>query len=239
MSESADLTKEEILTEYYQKFYHSNLYGNRCQSIGTRYFDYRLEKSWLKSSETPERLLEVGFASGEHMSKTRVFPKLEYVGLDINEPATQQYIEKINPELRSRLRFVKSNSESMPFQQNTFDRIVSTCLLHHVKEPLKVLQEIRRFSKNNAQIAIGLPADPGLLNRLIKNLITYPSLRKLGVDNPRLIYALEHPNQIGGLIALAKHVFQDDTVKVIYSPFRFPTWNLNLMVVVHIKLNKA
>lgn len=76
MSERADLTKEETLTEYYQKFYHSNQYGNRCQSIGTRYFDYRLEESWLKSSETSERLLEVGFASGEHMSIARDCPNL-------------------------------------------------------------------------------------------------------------------------------------------------------------------
>jgi SAM-dependent methyltransferase len=238
MTESKGLTKEEILTEYYRKQYHSCLYGTRCQSIGTKYFDHRLESSWVHPAEPPKKLLEVGFASGEHISRIKVFPKLEYVGLDINRPTTQVYIDALVPEMRSKLKFVQSDAAEMPFENNTFDRVVSTCLLHHVKEPLKVLQEIRRVTENKGQIAIGLPADPGLLNRMVKYLITYPAMRKLGVEHPKFIYALEHPNQIGGLLEIVKYVFYKDQVKVTFFPFRIRSWNLNLLAVVHIQIKK-
>lgn len=238
MSKSADKSKESILSEYYLKYYHSTLYQNACQSLGTRYFDYQLERSWQHPTEPPRKLLEIGFASGEHVSKVRAFPSEEYVGLDINSPATQDYLDALPVEKHEKLKFVQSDAADMPFNSNHFDRVVSTCLLHHVSEPLKVLQEIRRVTSDNGQIAIGMPADPGILNRLIKTFVTYPGMRRAGVKNPKLIYALEHPNQIGGLIALANHVFQDDELRVTYAPFRIPSWNLNLMVIVHVRISK-
>jgi ubiquinone/menaquinone biosynthesis C-methylase UbiE len=238
MSGNEEVSKEGILAEYYEKYYHSLLHTNSCQSLGTRYFDKQLERTWTDSEYVPIKLLEVGFASGEHISKIRNFPSQEYVGLDINYPATSKYIDSLPPQARSKLKLVKSDAADMPFENARFDRVVSTCLMHHVNEPLKVFQEIRRVTRDGGEIAIGLPTDPGMLNRLIKTLITYPSMKKLGVARPKTIYALEHPNQIGGLIELAKFVFKNDKLNVSYSPFRLPTWNFNLMVVIHVKVIK-
>jgi ubiquinone/menaquinone biosynthesis C-methylase UbiE len=238
MPMSAHTTKDEILDQYYRNFYHSTLYENTCQSIGTRYFDARLENSWMNKDEAPKKLLEIGFASGEHISKVHSFPTEEYVGLDLKTPATQKYIDALPFEQRAILNIIQSNAAEMPFADNKFDRVVSTCLLHHVEEPLKVLQEVRRVTQDKGEIAIGIPADPGLLNRFVKHLITYPGMRKIGVENPKLIYALEHPNQVGGLIELAKHVFQSDSLDISYSPFRIRSWNFNLMIVIHVQIHK-
>lgn len=238
MSENEAVSKESILAEYYEKFYHSLLHKNSCQSFGTRYFDRRLENSWVDREYVPKKLLEVGFASGEHVSKVKSFPSEEYVGLDINAPATLEYMEALSQEARDKLKLVKSDAANMPFEDSRFDRVISTCLLHHVKEPLKVLQEIRRVTSDGGEISIGLPTDPGMLNRLIKTVITYPSMRKLGVASPKTIYALEHPNQVGGLIELARFVFKEDNLNFSYSPLRLPTWNFNLMVVIHVRIIK-
>jgi phosphatidylethanolamine/phosphatidyl-N-methylethanolamine N-methyltransferase len=238
MSENEAVSKESILAEYYEKFYHSLLHKNSCQSFGTRYFDRRLENSWVDREYVPKKLLEVGFASGEHVSKVKSFPSEEYVGLDINAPATFEYIDALPKEARDKLKLVKSDAANMPFEDSSFDRVVATCLLHHVNEPLKVLQEIRRVTRNGGEVSIGLPTDPGMLNRLIKTFVTYPSMRKLGVASPKTIYALEHPNQVGGLIELARFIFKDDRLKLTYSPFRLPTWNFNLMVVIQVQITK-
>jgi hypothetical protein len=63
-------------------------------------------------------------------------------------------------------------------------------------------------------------------------------MRKQGIKDPRLIYALEHPNQIGGLVTLARHVFGNDILRVTFEPFKIHSWNFNLMVVLHVTVVK-
>jgi hypothetical protein len=49
---------------------------------------------------------------------------------------------------------------------------------------------------------------------------------------------LEHPNQVGGLIELARFVFKEDSLNLTYSPLRLPTWNFNLMIVINVRIIK-
>jgi hypothetical protein len=85
------------------------------------------------------------------------------------------------------------------------------------------------------EIAIGLPTDPGLINRLIKYMFTYRKARKVGICNPKLIYSLEHRNHIGGLIDIALAVYKNDIVTVRYRPFGIKSWNLNLAVLIKVQ----
>lgn len=115
---------------------------------------------------------------------------------------------------------------------------MSTCLLAHVKEPERVLSEIRRVVRGGGQVVIGLPADPGILNRLVKILITYPKMRRHGISNPRLEYAREHINGVGNLIEMAKFCFKQDKVKFCYYPFFVRSWNANVAVVLNCRVEK-
>jgi len=133
---------------------------------------------------------------------------------------------------------VTGNAEEMPFDDDTFDLVVSTCLLAHVKEPEKVLSEIRRVVRGGGQIVIGLPTDPGILNRLVKVIITYPKMRRHGVSNPRLEYAREHINGVGNLIEMAKFLLMEDQLKFRYYPFFVRSWNANLAVVLICRVEK-
>lgn len=140
---------------------------------------------------------------------------------------------------QAKVNFVTGNAEKISFPDSYFDRVVSTCLLHHVNDPLAVLLESRRVVSNGGEVAFILPADPGMLNRLIKLLITYPRIRKNSSFDPRLIYALEHPNKIDSLLALLKFVFEKDDYKIKYYPFKVPSWNLNLAITFHARINKV
>jgi hypothetical protein len=93
---------------------------------------------------------------------------------------------------------------------------------------------MRRVTKIGGEIGISLPADPGVLNRFIKSIISYPRIRKLTDLDPKLIYALEHKNHIGGMLSIMKYVFRDDELKIKYHPFRLKSWNLNLAIVVKV-----
>ena len=53
---------------------------------------------------------------------------------------------------------------------------------------------------------------------------------------PPLFYALDHKNQVGSIIEQIKFVFQDDLLTLDYRPFYLKTWNGNLLVLAHIKM---
>jgi ubiquinone/menaquinone biosynthesis C-methylase UbiE len=40
-----------------------------------------------------------------------------------------------------------ANVESLPFQDNSFDRVIATCLFHHLENPTKGFEQIRRVTK--------------------------------------------------------------------------------------------
>ena len=55
-----------------------------------------------------------------------------------------------------------------PYTDNSFDRVIATCLLHHLDNPIIALQEIRRIVKTDGIVSISLPCDPGLAYRIAK-----------------------------------------------------------------------
>lgn len=120
----------------------------------------------------------------------------------------------------------------MPFADSHFDISLSTCVLAHVRDPESVFSELRRVTRIGGQVIVAMPTDPGILNRAVKRLVTYRSMRRAGVSNPRLNYAREHINSIGNLLTIANHVFRNDKVQIKNFPLPLPTWNFNLIVTI-------
>jgi hypothetical protein len=83
-----------------------------------------------------------------------------------------------------------------------------------------------------------MPCDPGLANRAIKSLITYRGMRKQGISNSQLIYALGHVNPISNLLTIASDTNKYDQIKLDYFPLKVPSWNLNILVTLHVKILK-
>jgi ubiquinone/menaquinone biosynthesis C-methylase UbiE len=181
-------------------------------------------------------VLEIGGSSGEHLLyvKKKEFTEWgSYTILDLNPGET-------NPNLYSHysrlgVKFKQGNIESMPFPDKNFDLVISTCVLAHVKNPETSTIEINRVLKTNGTLIIGMPCDPGMLNRLIKTLFTYPIMRRNGSKNPKLEYAREHRNPIGNLITILDHVFYNQKIEKFFFPFRIKSWNLNLILLIKIK----
>ena len=228
-----------------RKWYYSNIYRNLqrtgLQGWGNSLIDKLVEKS-IKRKENID-IIELGASSGEHLFFVSKVPSWQkYICLDIapgkSNPELFRELTEGNPPPILNLSFVQANAEEIPFQDETFDLVLSTCLLAHVREPEQVLREMRRIAKNNGQIVIGLPADPGILNRLVKFVVTYPKMKRMGIPNPRLEYAREHINAVGNLIELIKTTFESDKLRLKFFPFRLQTWNFNLAIIVICSVKK-
>ncbi len=213
--------------------YQQYLYEGDIVGIGIRWFEKAVEKHW-KSKVPPRDVLEIGGGSGEHLSYLGYVPENSYTSLDLRAPVTTEYLDSQSPQFRSRFKFVKGDAANLPFQSGTFDRVFSTCVLHHVDDVLAVLLETRRVTELDGEIAFVFPTDPGLLNRLVKKTISYKKMRKIWDVNPALCYALDHKNHVGSIIEQIKFVFRDDLLTFHYKPFYMKTWNGNLLVVAHI-----
>jgi ubiquinone/menaquinone biosynthesis C-methylase UbiE len=220
-------------SEYYEEFY-SDVQRKGIQGWGNSLGDKSLERYWR--CPTPKSVLEVGSSAGQHLPWSASRQHERYVCLDL-DPLASRLSPQQSAFLSSfrNLHFVAGDAHRLPFADESFDRVVSTCLLHHLSDAEQALFEIRRVLRPGGEFGVEMPTDPGVLNRIVKAAITYPSMKRLGVTNPRLTYAREHRNQIGGLIVLLREVFKGDDFTVRYHPFRVPTWNLNLFVTFHVR----
>lgn len=235
--------RSEILTQYYSESY-KMIFNSGAQSFGTNSFHKAVEKYW--ESNEPKVILEIGAGNGEHFKFVNAdsLVNLEkYIALDIKTPENL-----IHSNFSNKLEWLISDASNLPLEQHSVDRVVVTCLLHHVKDPFQVLLEIKRVLKPGGEFAIVMPTDPGILNRLIKKIITKPKMKKFNIQSPNLLYAFEHPNKIDQLLTFLEILFAQEnkefrdnnnfpyeskSSKLIfkYAPFKFPSWNFNYFIV--------
>ena len=185
-----------------------------------------IEKS--KKSNLNFKILEVGANRGEH---------LQYVANDYSSYIMTD-IRKVDIshlELDPRISFQIANVQSLPFSDNTFDRVIATCLFHHIDDPMAGFLEIRRVAKQGGEITILLPNDPGLTYRFLRAATTLRNARKLGIYNEaQLVHALEHRNHFLHLKTLLMDAYKADKVSLVSFPFFIKGYNLNAVTVINI-----
>jgi SAM-dependent methyltransferase len=114
------------------------------------------------------KVLEVGCGGGGMVKAIKFYrPDLEVFGCDINQLAIKQ--AKKNPEGVS---FRAGDALSLPYQDDSFDAVLSFDLLEHLKEPKKAVFEFYRVLKANGLSHSFIPCEGslwtlhGVLNRL-------------------------------------------------------------------------
>jgi len=213
--------------QFYEGCY-SDVFHDGCQGWGSELVDRQVEK-YAVSGDGTLRILEIGAGSGEHLKFVRFKPRWsEYVALDLT-PGISNPEAAALAEALPNFRFVAGDASNLPFDDGYFDSVISTCVLAHVAEPERVFNELRRVTKKGGRIVVGMPCDPGFANQLVKKLLTYRVMKRAGVQDPKLDYARQHRNPIHNLLAFASHVFRHDNSQLRWFPFRFPSWNFNVI----------
>jgi len=225
----------KIVQHFYAHVYQSYLYAGGPSQAGQTWASKFLESRFHVNS--PRSILEIGGGSGEHLSHVKSAPSELYASIDLRDTKVDVESLNIDAELKSVLRFDVGDVQALPYESQIFDRVLGTCVLHHIRDPFAALQEVRRVARTGAEICFVLPTDPGIMNRLIKKFVTFPKLRRLSSYPPELFYALDHQNHVESLIQMFKYVFRKDQVSICYSPFRFRSWNLNLLVTLKATIN--
>ena len=121
-----------------------------------------------------EHILDLGCGKGGLLEKLKKLNCRLY-GADLS-PEMIRYAQK---SLGNTAELKVADSESLPWEDNSFDVIACILSFHHYPDPAKSLAEMKRVLKNNGHIAIGELSMPVPLRNLI-NLIIRSKLNKSG-----------------------------------------------------------
>lgn len=203
--------------EFYEKYY-SEFQGRGLQSRYIAFSHRFLERC---ANYSARRILEIGAGKGEHVRF--VMPGYrEYVLTDIRD------MSKI-VDLPDKTTFVQANAENLPFMNDSFDRIIGTCVLHHLDTPQTALQEMLRVWDKRGVISLQVPTDPHFLYVSAKKLFVNGKWKQYGFESPLAEHWEEHKNHFLGIDSAIKKTFSAFSIERRFWPVPFlhlPSINL-------------
>jgi SAM-dependent methyltransferase len=219
------------LKEYYERCYADVANGGIGGAV-QRLFHRVLERPFTKRDNFHD-VLELGATNAEHLKFVKHGFR-NYTMLDINDSATARAAAESATTADRNVSFVVGDAQVLDNLGNeSFDRVISMCLLHHLSEPDEALRRWRAVVKPGGQISIFVPCDPGVIWRMGRWATTFRRASAHGYGDLEIRYlnALDHRNHVASLSAMVRAVFADDRVRVSWFPVRFMrSWNSNLFL---------
>lgn len=181
-----------------------------------------------------KRVLEVGAGQGQHFNFVQCNIE-EYLESDLD---SELKIYSRNNENVSRYERITLDAQNLDcFSDESFDRVIATCLLAHLDFPENALLEWKRVTKVGGVITIYVPTEPGMLLRLTRGVVMVPKSKKFGQDHLAVVYR-DHRNHYPMMRTLIEVVFSGNQIKRKRFPLPFLGWNFNFFEIFQItKLN--
>lgn len=229
-STSKDYGSQEL---WYSEIYQSLSCGSES-GIMSRIAHNAIEKSVFEdASKCFSKILEVGGGDGIHLSFVNSDFD-QYFLTDYDDSQLNKAAQRLSSDHRS--IFCKNeNAESLSFGDNTFDRLIATCVLLHLEQPEIAVREWRRVVKGGGEISIFYPHEPEVLTRLARKLLLGRKAAKLGFGGFDLLMAREHRNSAWRVETFLKFVFKNDLIKIKRWPLKRGPFALNSFTVFHVQ----
>lgn len=210
-SNDPDIQKYFQIMDRLQSDGYNGLMG-KIQDIGHKYV--------AKYTANGGRILEIGFGKGRSNNFFRGDID-NYFPLDINEKYVDQktWGQYKNATIGS--------ATKLPFEDNTFDQVVSIYNLEHIQDIDQALSEIRRVLKKKGEFIVALPCEDGFLWNVGRALTSRRVFKKKYKINYDKVIAFEHRHNLRTLIGKLTNYFNVKEER--YFPCYIPIIDINLI----------
>ena len=144
--------KEFDISKKYSEHLYTGIMG-----VMMRYCHRSLEK-FSNNDKNYNQILEIGAGIEPH-DKYIKHPFEEYHILETSDFALDEL------SLNKKYILHKYDGENIPFDDESFDRIIISHSLEHIEKPEDFMIKIMKILRKNGVFSISLPTDPGLLWR--------------------------------------------------------------------------
>ncbi len=138
-----------------------NIFYKAIYNSNEDFFDF------LKINSINSEILDYGCGTGASMNKVIYFNPKKVTGIDISEISIQKAKDKIKSN--SNVELVVDNCEKTKFNDNTFDIVYGTGILHHLDIKL-CLKEIQRILKPGGRLLFIEPLGTNPIINLYRKL---------------------------------------------------------------------
>jgi SAM-dependent methyltransferase len=182
---------------------------------------YQLVMEYLPAVEG-KRILEIACGRGG-FSRLLGSRGASVCGADFSASAVEIAKEKLlrNPSLADRVTYLQADAQDMPFEENSFDIVVSCETIEHVPDPGAAVREMYRVCKPGGRLFL---TTPNYLN-FMGLYVVYAAVRHPGLKSSQPLDERFLFPQIRGFVAAAgwKIVRTDGTVHQFpFAPRRDP-----------------
>ena len=150
-------------------------YAERHKKIAEKFGQEYSEKLSSRGFQKG-RILDAGCGfGGTGLVLGEKFPDSEVIGIDLSEPLLRRAnLDAGLANLDERVRFEKADVQQVPYADDSFDVVLNMNMVHLVKDPVKMLNEIERVLVPDGFLFV---ADlrrswVGLIEREIKSALT-------------------------------------------------------------------
>lgn len=176
---------------------------------GKKKSHYYVEKPMMREmlpDLTNKKVLMLGCGTGEESIILKEHGASEIVGIDISEVSI-----KVAKETYSDLEFLIADMHKLPFEDESFDFVYSSLVIHYSEYPEQVYKEVYRVLKNNGEMlfSVGHPLRWSVHEMNIEN----KELRVIGYLNSQI------ENEVyGNYNTFSKHIhkFNNDETLAFY-----------------------
>jgi ubiquinone/menaquinone biosynthesis C-methylase UbiE len=229
---------DDRMTQYTEtvrsKIHSSGLLGRANHSL-----HQALERG--RSGQVFADVLEIGSGDLEHLAYVE-HACSQYVAVDLRAPKdAEARIRERSPRIAS-VETHQMDGMELSFADESFDRVLATCVIMHVDRPDHALSEWLRVTKRGGVVDFLVPCDPGLVLRLFRWFVNERVAGRFGVSRLeyRLLNALDHISSFARIDELVRMVVRENNglnLSKRYFPFLLPSWNLNGFVVYTVRKN--
>ncbi len=176
-----------------------------------------------KSAVPGARTLEIGAGLAEYLDYAPA-TDYEYVALELREEMTAALRER-HPEVEA---VVGNAEERLPFDEDSFDRVLAIHVLEHLPNLPAAVLEIRRVLRPGGTLSVVLPCEGGFTYGIGRRFTSQRTFEKrYGQDFDPFIKA-EHYNVPAEVIEELDRRFE--RTDATWWPLKVPTVHLNVCV---------